>query len=241
MNTMTMSREEIGDYYAKNTGMIHQVAVKGFKRLQAIGAAIEYEDVVQELTETFIKSYDLFDASLGMKFSTYFMRSAFNRVNAIVEHYELERVGIKTTRSKMNNQWKGRRTRVHAGTSSVEEMSSRNSEDGGVEVMALPSGGASPEQIVEIGQRIREMMSCLSPVAAKLVEMTLNPPEFVERELRANQANSEFARANNLRRRCRSAPTLPYVAFLMEKTSGIPVVLLKQARKEAVDFVRRHF
>jgi hypothetical protein len=214
-----MNRSNLDRYFADNIGLVHEVARRCQSRLIAIGAPYEYNDLVQELSEVFIHAYDLFDESKGLTFSTYFMTSAMNRINGMAENVELERIGVKTTRykDKSSGKWKKRQERVHAGSSSIEELSSNNSE-GDISILdTIDSGFSTPEEIAIAESLEAVMMSKLSPLAAMVVKMTIDPPEFIEREIEAAQAHAEYSRANGIERRSRSNITASYVCSVLEK------------------------
>lgn len=70
------------DTYEK---LIKKTAWKCFKRLDANGVVIDFEDVYQELVVTFCMAKDGFDASKGYKFSTYLVTSMYRQFNRFAE------------------------------------------------------------------------------------------------------------------------------------------------------------
>lgn len=241
-----MDRNNIDRFYADNIGLIHTVARKGYGRLMGIGAAIDYEDLVQELSEVFIKAYNGFDADTG-KFSTYFTVAAGHKISQIAEGYELDRLGVKTTRfesDEINPQtgkrkWKSRRDKIHGGTASVEEMTAHlPEEDGGTFLDIIDSGAATPEQLVSAQQDLDQMLGSLSPLASKIMEMTINPPAFIEHELMAAEAHVEFARSEGINRRHCASISVSFVAGVLEKTAGLPVQTIRAAKREIFELAR---
>lgn len=242
-----MDRKDLGRFYADNVGLIHVVARKGYGRLQGIGASVDYDDLFQDLSETFIKSFDGFDDDAG-KFSTYFITAARNKVNQIAEGYELDRMGVKTTRYKSSeidtdtgkSKWKTRKEKIHAGAISVEEMAAhRNEDDDGASVIeSIDSGMASPEQIVEAQQELDYMLGRLSPLAATMVELTINPPAFIEHELVANEAHAEFARSNGIPRRNTASISVGFIADVLEKTTDLPTQTIRAAKREILEIAK---
>lgn len=70
-----------GTLFEQNKGLLHKFTKMGFGRLQGAGVEIEYEDVFQEMTVSFIKAHRTFDSSKGFSFSAYFGRSCMNNFN----------------------------------------------------------------------------------------------------------------------------------------------------------------
>lgn len=245
-----MDRQNLGRFYADNVGLIHTVARKGFGRLQGIGASVDYDDLFQELSEVFIKAYDGFDED-NSKFSTYFTVAAGHKINQLAEGFELDRMGVKTTRylsDEINpkngkKKWKARKDKIHGGAVSVEEMSSwsEGGEDGGSVIETIDSGTATPEQLCQAQQELNNLMADLSPLAAKIVEMTLNPPPFIEEELAAIEAHVEYARSNGFARRNTASISVSFVADVLEKTSGLPALTIRTAKREILDLAKRGF
>ena len=248
IGSVEVDRSKLDRFYADNVGLIHTVARKGYGRLMGIGAAVGYEDLVQELSEVFIKTFDGFEED-GGQFSTYFMVAARNKINQIAEGFELDRTGIKTTRYLSDEidadtgkrKWKARREQVHAGAASVEEMTSWSDEGEGSILDTIDSGSATPEELVQAQQELNAMFSSLSPLAARMCEMTLNPPEFIEHEFVATMAHAEYARSQNIERRGRSNLNLAFVAGVLEKTTNLPVATIRAAKREVMDLAKRGF
>lgn len=243
-----MDRCELDRFYANNIGLIHTVARKGYGRLMGIGAAVDYEDLVQDLSEVFVKAFDCFDEQNG-KFSTYFTSAAINKINQIAEGFELDRTGVKTTRCLSNEvnpetgkrKWKAKREQIHAGAVSVEEMSSWGEEDGGSILESIDSGIATPEQVVQAEQELEAMLGRLSPLAATICEMAINPPDLIEREFVALSAHAEYARGQNIERRGRSSLNVSFVAGVLEKTTTLPVASIRAAKREIFEMAKGGF
>jgi RNA polymerase sigma factor (sigma-70 family) len=213
-----MERQGLDRYYADNVGLIHSVARKGFRRLQAIGAITDYDDLVQALAVTFIKSYDLFDESKGA-FSTYFVRSAFNKVNRIAEAHEIERLELRIR--------------------SVEEMSSWQ-EDGEMSVEETIAGNEpTPAQHYEAKNVRLGILDALSPVAEMIVEMAIDPPDFIEREFAAQVAHAEFARSNGVEKRSRGSLNVAFVCSVLERTTELSSSILRAAKLEVLSAAER--
>jgi len=213
-----MDRSNLDRFYVENSGLIHTVARKGYGRLQAIGSGMEYDDLVQDLTVVFIKSYDKFDEASGNRFSTYFMAAAFNRINRIAGEQEIER--------------------VENGVRSMEEMSERFEDDTSIEEV-IASDAATPEQIVEAASIAQGVLSKLSPLAAKIAEMAIDPPDFIEREFMAAQAHAEISRNKGIEKRASRSLNVSFVCSVLEKTTDLPVLSIREARKQILATVER--
>lgn len=213
-----MDRQNLDRYYADNVGLIHTVAQKGFGRLRAIGAATDYEDLFQELSETFVKAYDRFDESLGNKFSTYFMQAAYHEVNRIAKRFEVERIEF--------------------GVKSFEEMSA-GLDGGSVEEM-IPDSAMTPEQELIGRDTVRDMLERLSPLASMIAEMAINPPDFMENEFAAAQAHAEYSRSLGVEKRARGSLNVAFVCSVLEKTTDLPHGTIKSARNEVLAFAERN-
>lgn len=239
-----MDRSNLASYLEENEGLIHAAARMGYGRLQALGAQMDYDDLVQEMTELFIVAYDKFDESNGAPFSSYFMFSARNKINKIGERMELERCGTMVVAVEKDSNGRVvevKRKSIHAGTLGIEEINAKASDNGHSFEETLASDMATPEEIVEATSVVASMMKQLSPLAAQMMEMTLNPPEFIEREFDAIAAHAEFARSMGIERRSRTELNLSFVAGILEKTSGLPIKKIRAARSEIADLAKRSF
>lgn len=208
-----MDRNNLAVFYAENVGLVKQVAWKGYQRLAAIGAVIEFEDLVQELSLVFVDAYDKFDESNGAKFSTYFTVSAFNELNKLARKHEAERVEL--------------------GMRSIEEMDSMAGEGNSLSER-IASDALTPEEIAERESAIREVTGRLTPVAALVVEWVANPPDFLMRELCAHQAHADYARSQGVARRNRHSPAR-FVRDMLERVTDIPRDQIRQAYRQIRD------
>lgn len=164
----------IAAFYEENSGLIHAVARHGYTRLVALNANLDYEDLVQDLTEIFIKSYALHDP-IKSKFSTYFTNAAYNRLNAIARRAE------QTCRPQ---------------TISSTQLSVEFGEYDFFE--SLDDERASPEHEVLAQESFKSAIAKLSPFAKLLVEYTLTPPEFIVKEFKAQIAYAEMSRSRGI-------------------------------------------
>lgn len=149
------------DFYRSNIGLVHKVAGRVHARMLAVGAAIEMDDIVQEASMTMLKAYRGFDPSKGFAFSSYFTRAAL---------YDLNRL------TKMHDR--------DARDLGVMSLHGRIGEDGEAIDMESTIDGAhgSPEEMLECKQLLARIGDKLSPLAYKMLEVMLDPPEQFERE-----------------------------------------------------------
>lgn len=148
-------------FYAQNSGLVHKVSRKIYNRLLAMGASVEYNDIVQEATVVMIKAHERFDPSLGFKFSTYYYRSTYNELNKFAESYEKD-VNIL----------------------GVMSMQGAVDDDGDMIDMesSIDGGHGSPEQMLEAKQLLRQIKRELSPLAYQMLQFMCDPPEDFLRE-----------------------------------------------------------
>lgn len=226
---------------SENMGLIHTAARMGYGRLQALGSSLDYDDLVQEMSELFIIAYDKFDESNGAKFSTYFTFAARNEINKIGQRAELERCGtIVVSAEKKEGEYGYDVTRrnYHAGTIGIEEINAA-CEDGASFEETIASEAATPEQLAIVASEMRAMLRGLSPLAAAMASMTFDPPEYVEREFVASQVHAEFARSVGTERRCRGTLTVGFVATFLERTTDIPCGTIRAAKREIMEMAKR--
>lgn len=205
-----MDRSNLASYYAENVGLVKQVAWKGYQRLIAIGATMEFDDLVQELSVTFVRAYDKFDESNGAKFSTYFVHAAYNDLNKLAKRIEAERVDL--------------------GMRSIEEIDALVGEGGSL-AERVASEAMTPEEIVERDSAIREIESRLTPVAALVMHWIIDPPDFLERELQAQQAHADYARSRGIAKRNRISPAR-FVCDFLGRVTDIPAEQLQGAYRQ---------
>jgi RNA polymerase sigma factor (sigma-70 family) len=214
-----MDRANLGRFYADNIGLIRMVAAKCVGRLRAIGTGMEFEDVVSELTIVFVKSYDLFDHEQG-KFSTYFMRSAYNHVNKLAERHERS---------------------IEFMSRSVEEMSSWSDDEMDVSEM-IPCVQPTQEDVLAHRQSVVDALSELSPLATTVISMTVNPPQFIENEFEAANAHIDYAREQDPDARFRKPSPLgmDFVCSVLRKALGVSPLDLQDARREVIEVFGRN-
>lgn len=205
------NRSDLDHFYADNIGLIHTVARKGYGRFQAIGANIGYDDLVQELSVTFIKAYDGFDPTQG-KFSTYFMFSAYAKINKMAKGFSMERCEL--------------------GIRSFSELDETiGIENANIESV-LPGDNLTPEQIVENRSGLEAIANTLSPLALLIAEWVLTPPDFVLYELEAHRAHVEYARGLGFERRNKATLSIGFVCDMIKRLKQVSGKQLREARIE---------
>lgn len=215
-----MQRDALPQYYADNVGLIHIVTKKGYGRLTGMGSSYSYEDLFQDLSVVFIKAFDAFDDNAGFKFSTYFTSSAYRKLNKIAEKIQIERIEMKTR--------------------STEEMAA-NMEDGDGETMDIACPCATPFDMAEATSAMRYLTDHLSPLAATMLAMATDPPEFIEREFAAAYAHAAYAREGGGSNRARMNLTVGFVCRVLEKVQPDAVMALRAARREIGLTAQRSF
>ena len=209
---MIMDKKLLTVYYDANVGLIHSVARKGYARVQKLGASYDYEDMFQELAVIFVKAYAKFDEGKGVKFSTYFTNAAFNRVNSIAQEIFEERCKY--------------------GVISVEEMS-HNAGDEDMDVYSVLESGrqASPELMIGITTYLEKALVKLSPLAVKMAQWLISPPDFLIAEMKAHEAHIKYAREQGEERRFKNGD-IGSVVKMMGILNIAPKASIASARKE---------
>lgn len=236
-----MDRNNLARFYADNVGLIHTVARKGYGRLQALGAGIDYDDLVQELSEVFIKAFDGFDEENGAKFSTYFTFSAYAKLNKIAARFERERTGsvvVSVEKKEGEYGYEVEREYLHGGMIGIEDINAAG-EDGHSFEETIACDAPTPEQIAEASSSLKAFLNKLSPLAASIVELAVEPPEILEREFFAAQAHAEYARSVGIERRGRSSLSTAFVASFLERTTDLPASRINAAKNEIAALAKR--
>lgn len=205
-----MDRANLDRYFRENTGLIYKIAYSGYPRLMALGTTMSLDDLASELTIVFIKAYDRFDDNAGYKFSTYFSTAAYNCLNHMVEKLAAER--------------------IEAGIRNASEF---GSDDDGFDILeSVASSGSNPAEILESNRRLEAMMGRLSPLATQIMRMVIEPPEFLEHELRAAAAHAERDRNAGGSSRGPKQMNVQFVCSVLDKAKLVSSTSLREARLE---------
>lgn len=215
-----MEKVDSEAYYAKNIGLVHHLARKGFGRLQGIGAAMPYDDMVQELSIVFLRAYELFDPNMGNKFSTYFTFAAYNRINKIVEGFEIERVRLNIR--------------------SVEEIDSyTDHEDSSSFAETVPCTRQQPDEAYEAERTAQDIYGNLSPLAKLIVGWLIEPPAFVLSEFAKAQAHVEYSKSLGHSKRAVTGLRILFICDLIRLVSDVSKSEIGYARDELKTIIDR--
>ena len=167
--------------YEDHTGLIHTITRKALARASGMGSTMDYHDLYQETCVAFVKAADGFKPELGWKFSTYFMTTAWRHLNKMFEKEE--------------------NYRVHLGVISIEKLSSPDLIGEGDPLDYVAAAGDfsySPEEILEQRQEMESAMAEFSPLATRIVEWLIEPPEELALELNRIAAHKSLVRGKEV-------------------------------------------
>lgn len=190
--------------------LLHHIARKSIGRLIQVGYQIEYEEVYAILCEVFLKVLTHW-RSEDSKLSTYLTVACNNHITAMI------------------------RDKIRRGSMILEsDLSQFNDEGEEFENnLFVDNGSHHILKDYEVIQALLVEAENMSPFAKILLEYTLNPPEFIEREFLAQEAKHEFsATVESEKRATRRVKSLNlnFVAKCLEKTATNP---------EAKKFIQR--
>lgn len=217
---LIVDRAQFPEFYKKNAGLIHLVTKKVTARAMALGSGtIDYDEMEQEMTEVFLRAYDGYDPE-KFKFSTYFMRAAFNRANYLLHKVQVERVVNRTK--------------------SVEEMGARmggdDDEDLSMTVEDVTSMG--PEDHAQLQSLMRSWHAKLSCVGQMILTLTLEPPEWLIHEFMAQKEFAEISRAQGITRRGRQDLNASFVVHVLKVANPDNTAPLETALDEVRKIAR---
>lgn len=176
-------------YYKDNVKLVHKFARKVFARAKTIGAPMEYEDVFQEASLVFLKCFQSFDPNAGFAFSSYFSRAFYFEVNKILADYETEI--------------------IKSGTRSIEEYEGDSEQAWLLEV--IPSNEPTPEELLELSETSRILVEKVSGNLALVIELLVNPHQWMVDELLHLRRHVEYARSQGIEKRAKPEITIDHV------------------------------
>lgn len=161
-----------------------------------LGDRFSYDEVFGELKIIFIKSYSMFDPEKATKFSTYFVHACQNYVTNRIE-------------KALNREPK---------IDSVEDLITQF--DDGTTADLFETFGEDPmvTESIALESELSFLRKRMSPLAQKLLDFSLNPPEFIKQEYFAQRARYSFASCLGMRSTCRSEIDLRFVANCLKAT-----------------------
>lgn len=144
--------------YQDHIGLVHQFARKGWGRMIAAHVAVEYDDVVQEMSVTFTKAVRAYDPEHGGSFSAYVGRAIWNDFN----RYANKRIAEN----------------MELGLVSMQELEGDGEEGGHFDVIA--DTARTPEEALERKQDMLENLRSLKPTARFLAAQLISPDPALE-------------------------------------------------------------
>lgn len=215
-----MYSTDVLECYQGNLGLVRKVAGNCYRRLQAIGAAMDFDDVMSEVRESLIIAHGGFDPAQGYEFCSYFGRIAYNRMNKIAAAIEEER--------------------IENATYSVEEINAGRGENATPMEEMVSSDAMTPDEALEAKQRQASALrrvDKLSPVAQLIVEWLASPPPELLAEIVRNRAHAEVARSMGIAKRSHAGVTLDFVCKVIVKATDLPAGTVNKARREVQDII----
>ena len=199
-------------FYQENVGLVHSLARKGHARLMSAGVALDYEDVFQEMSVTFLKAYKMFDASKGFRFSTYFYMAGLNRLNVWAQKMIEER--------------------LKHGVVSIQELNaSGEEEEFNLDEVLMPDE-ATPEAHCRVSEFLTHLHNTLSPLANLILAWVVTPPPEIITEVRKAEAYAHYGRKQGHNVRCSVDITPRYVANFIRMISNVSQRETDHALKE---------
>lgn len=186
----------------KNIGLLRKVARKVHARLHAMGAAVEYDDVEQEATIVMMRAFEGYDPSTGFAFSTYFTKAAFYDLNKFVRDHEKDVQVL--------------------GVFSMDAAVGEDEDGAGMEGY-IDGGHGSPEQLMEAQQLLREIEERLSPLAYKMLELMIDPPELV---------SQEWETTRKMQQHSQTEMTVGFVGNYLRRVMGVSAADIRFASAE---------
>lgn len=194
--------------YTKHTGLIHTFAKKGYARLMEAKVVIDYEDVFQQMTMTYVKAAQAFDAEKGVGFGAYLGRAIWNEFNRYAE----KELGLV----------------VECGMVSADAIKMGGEDD--VHLYdVVESEERTPEENLDRKQQMVRNIRRLNPTAKFLVAQLMSPSQELEAAFDAAMRRSEQLKAEGkIGRLMNSTMTLGFIA----EHFGIKPDALREAKSE---------
>ncbi|MGS9896517.1 hypothetical protein [Acinetobacter baumannii] len=172
--------KSINELYKEHVGLINKVTSNILKRvanMQNAGMQVpidlqDAEDIHNILFEVFVKAINGFDEKQNFRFSTYFVKAAYNRINRIIESAVGDRSINTVSFFDLANNDEGEPVDADRFLDVEQENSFEQA---------------------DLSNVLNYVQTQLSPLALELLKQVIHPhPEF-EREYEAQYAKREFA------------------------------------------------
>jgi len=181
----------IASSISENIGLVHHTSRRVHNRILQSGVTVDYDDVFQEASIIWLTCESKFDASLGFKFSTYFVQS----VNfSVFRGYQ-----------KKND-------RFNAFT-----INMLDDDDDFFE----PEDSSLPVDQDDEYVWAARLIDGLSPFAEKMVKILLDPPQLILDSLEAMNHKAEYARGLGVDRRSPKELTLSSLCIVLNVSRGV--------------------
>ncbi|WP_342234556.1 sigma factor [Inquilinus sp. OTU3971] len=159
---------------AQDQRLIHKIAHKAHRWLLAAGVrGVEFEDVVQEISMTWVMACERFNPELGLQFSTYFYTAAWRNITRTIQgeagECQATNVSLDATRG----------------------------EDGDMTIQ-VAADEEDADVLIERKQRQREVMRRLSPKARMAVQIVRDPPKELMAEFEQLRERMRYGRARGI-------------------------------------------
>ncbi|MFS1997958.1 sigma-70 family RNA polymerase sigma factor (plasmid) [Acinetobacter baumannii] len=182
--------------------LLRHLAHRNISRLTSVGYCIDVEELYAIFCEVFVVSIQTWDESKG-KLTTYLTTACLNMVSRLLKKYHL---GDNRTEYESDI--------LHRMGDGEDDC------DYDVFVDHQSQNILGPYELM---QTLTEEMQQLSPFAKILLKFTLNPPDFIERELLAQEAKYQLSlitpEKNESRGPRRRKLNLSFVANCIMKTA----------------------
>lgn len=195
--------------FAENQGLVHLQAKIGLKMAAAAGlACLDYEDMFQEASISFVIAAKGFDESAGIKFSAYYTKVCFSQFRRTIGVM----TGVKNLnpdqRTEIAERKETNKKRAATGKSLLPDIDYKvttvsftpsNDEDADTLQDRLVSECPTPEQILEHKQELAAARAKLSPLAQLVVDWLQDPPPELVAELNKQLAHADICTEQRVR------------------------------------------
>lgn len=194
------------DSLLAHTKLIHHVARKWQISFERAGLGVEYDDLVQEGFVACINAKKKFDEAQGWAFSTYFVTCANNHFTALYKRMS-------------KHKW------VSLDALIDEDLTLLDT---------LEDTSKNPELELEAHSALRGAIDDLPALAKAMLDLLLDPPEFLREQFQAVEAKRQLARQQGVDERHPPEINLALISTLFAAV-GIKAKDLAAARDQIRD------